>query len=287
MAISLEVPNSTLGAYLVETVLRRAPEGAVAHCLRHHPHADAVELALPPEEETQGALAEIQRELESLRLYESKGSGALLRLRGDAAPLGFANMLRRAMMTLPRVLCCTSLGVRANEGALADEIVAHRFGQLALLAPAGLEESSAVLGPLAGPRVVRAADIVFADGVSVAPDFRQTPLQLLAAGQTLDVTLSLTRGRGEEHARFAAVVMPRVWPVVLSEGRQCRRARLERALELDPAARYGQEVDLEIETLGAPAADVFEETRAELLRELERLGQQVSSASAAGRAPQP
>lgn len=286
--VATQVPDTTLGSALCAAVADTAPTAA---CFRRHPLNDAAELVLA---EPARAVAVVRASLlaaAAVALEPITPRLGLARLTGTWEQL---NMLRRALLTRVPVLACTQARLIVNGGLDSDEILAHRLGQVVFrvedsppplgpLTATAPTTHQAVIGPLQGPCVVRGQHIRPRQ-LGLVVENALAPLQLVPEGGALHVELELGWGRGFQHAKFAAVASPAIWPrlpapeifpeplraagyracdgLLEAPGAYPWRCRAEHVRELcddayDPWSEHGPRAFvLEVETLGQHSPEV-------------------------------
>ena len=146
-------------------------------------------------------------------LHKNKKSGTVTFLLKNATP-ALANSLRRLMMENVPTMAIEEVEFIKNDGALYDEILAHRLGMLPLttdlkgydLRKPGDEitakNSIKLILKAKGPCTVYAEDLKSKDPV-VKPVFPQTPLVKLLKGQELELEAVAVLGTAREHVKFS------------------------------------------------------------------------------------
>ena len=127
---------------------------------------------------------------------------------------GYANTIRRQLMTNTPTMAVSKVEIKQNTGALYDEVIAHRLGLLVLSTPTGTynipeknaEESAATHVTLKlkaqGPKTVYASELESSDK-NVVPIHPETPLLKLLDGQEVEIVASAHLGKGREHTKWS------------------------------------------------------------------------------------
>jgi hypothetical protein len=184
----------------VEKIYELAPASASAFWNRAHTLSDHVELNTPETELAAAAAEDVCQALRDLRVSDDDSVRCGSR--------GLANVLRRALMTRIPTLAIDTVGIRINESGTIDEVLAHRFGQLALDGAAEVATFSVdVVG-----RPVLARDVAFDDSsVRVCARDCEVSVVPLGLNQRFAATGRCVRGIGLRHAKFSAVCAVPVW----------------------------------------------------------------------------
>lgn len=136
----------------------------------------------------------------------------------DANP-AFANSIRRTLLKGIPVMAIDEVEFAENDSVMADEILAHRLGQMPLNSPEGYLlpsecdcregrcENCSVSFTLEaeGPGVVRAGDMESSD-IEVSPVQEDAPVVRLGEGQELKFTAIARLGFGDEHANWQPAI---------------------------------------------------------------------------------
>ena len=193
--------------------------GLDACVLREHPlkrdvlvKLDATACSLTGESLLTQATAQVAGRLRGLLAGATTSAGCC---RVDGSHFwAYANLLRRALLTRVPVLACTELRItHCDVTRVPDEMLAHRFGQVALVA----DTLCAATGPgsvRVEGRPLLAGDLRLPPGVRLAGGNAGVTLVPLECGQVFAAELCLNWGTGQKHAKFAAVASPGYQPEV-------------------------------------------------------------------------
>lgn len=155
------------------------------------------------------------------------GDGIVKFILKDADP-AFANSIRRTVLKGIPVMAIDEVEFAANDSVMADEILAHRLGQLPLNSPEDYllpSECDCREGRCSncsvsftveaeGPGVVRAGDMESSD-TEVNPVQEEAPIVRLGEGQKLKFTAIARLGFGDEHANWQpAIASYKYMPVI-------------------------------------------------------------------------
>lgn len=260
-----------------------------AYCLRDHPHDTHVSFRF--EHDTlPSTVALLAERLQKAKIQ--KGATATM-CRVECPSFLEARVLRRALLTLVDVMACTAVNILKNTSDHEDWIVAHRFGQLAIMGD-GIE--STALLHVRG-RNAQGRDLVFQTDAAVATEDLEAPIVEMYANQEIEAKLYFTRGSPTEHAKFHCVASPSYSPEVIfskaptrdqrkilheytiskknictrNDGKQCRIEVIRELIpEGLPEVTLGGKVTVGIESLGQmPASVCFERALAAVVRESE------------------
>jgi hypothetical protein len=199
--ILLTNSDTTWAAELVSRIFVINPLSD-AYWKREHPLEPDVEMVTPNELHAEQAAFSLLHDLNELRVSPDGGVDCL------NFSVGFANLIRRALMTRISVLAVDSVIIDINGSGVLDEILAHRIGQLAIEG----EDESAIGTLQVDGRAARGSDLLFdVDGVRVAACDAEVILAPLHQDCSLLLRSHLRRGRALEHAKFASVRAVPIW----------------------------------------------------------------------------
>lgn len=140
----------------------------------------------------------------------------------------FANSIRRVMLQEVPVMAIDEVEFVSNDSVMADEVLAHRLGQIPLNTPEGYRLPSEcdcrrgrcpncsvdLVLEKEGPGVVRASEMDPSDS-EVVPVQGDAPIVRLGEDQRLELTAIARLGFGKDHANWqSAVASYKYMPVI-------------------------------------------------------------------------
>lgn len=193
--------DTTWAENLVERIYKTDPE-AEACWVREHTLDTHIDLHVPDATTALKAAKDLLKDLANVTTDED----GLVQLSSTTS--SFAVLVRRALMTRIRVLAITSLTITENTSGTIDEIVAHRFGQLAIV---GTEETTGTI-EVEG-RTVLGSDVHFVnENVIITHLDKDVELLHMRQGERFSAVVTVSKGSALEHAKFSAVAAVAFWP---------------------------------------------------------------------------
>lgn len=113
--------------------------------------------------------------------------------------VSLANAIRRSVGEIP-TLAIVEADIYKNDSALYDEIIAHRLGLISLKNQK-MKKDEAIEFKLKA-KGKGDGEMVLASEMKADVVYPETPIVLLAEGQTLELVARARAGRGTDHAKF-------------------------------------------------------------------------------------